>query len=109
METKKDQIEKLEKTESSPESYREIRSQARRKLMKAGLISVPVIMTVHSRPLFAQSIGSTEALSYGGYDGANSGEATSETPAEPNIYDPHTEDELFDDLTFTRKRDPRSR
>lgn len=109
METKKDQIEKLEKTESSPESYREIRSQARRRLMKAGLISVPVIMTVHSRPLFAQTIGSTEALSYGGYTGENSEGSTSETTAEPNIFDPYTGDELFDDLTFTRKRDPRSR
>ncbi len=109
METRKDQTEKNEKTESSPDSHREIRSQARRKLMKAGLISVPVIMTVHSRPLFAQSIGSTEALSYGGYDEVNSGESSSETPAESNIYDPHTGEELFDDLTFTRKRDPRSR
>lgn len=46
----------------------EERQAARRKLIKAGIMSVPVIMTVHSRPLFAQTNGSVGALGYGGYN-----------------------------------------
>ncbi len=109
MEIKKNQTEEIEKQDLSPNSHREVRSEARRKLMKAGLMSVPVIMTVHSRPLFAQTIGSTEALSYGGHDTQNLEEPIADSPAQQNIFNSDNSNELFEDLTFTRKRDPRDR
>ena len=40
--------------------------KTRRRLIKVGLMSLPVLMTVRSRPAFAQSLGSV-GLPYGGY------------------------------------------
>ncbi|WP_429885924.1 hypothetical protein [Geoalkalibacter halelectricus] len=50
-----------------PSTPQELRSETRRRLLKAGALSVPVMLTVYSRPLFAQTNGSVDALAYGGY------------------------------------------
>jgi len=92
MEIKKNQTEWIEKKDLSPNSHKEVRSEARRRLIKAGLMSVPVMMTVQSRPLFAQSPGSTEALSYGGYDSVSQSDTIM-----PRTPDPVFEESIFRD------------
>lgn len=42
------------------------RRETRRRLLKAGALSVPVILTVRSRPVLGQSLGSA-GISYGAY------------------------------------------
>ena len=70
-----DEKKEILKPESAAEgnetqSHREARLETRRRLLKAGVMSIPVVMTVYSRPLFAQTNGSVDALAYGGYDEA---------------------------------------
>lgn len=58
-------VEISEKSEQSlsPEQQRR---ETRRRLLKAGALSVPVILTVRSRPVMGQSLGSA-GISYGAY------------------------------------------
>lgn len=56
-----------------PPSPEEMRRETRRRLLKAGLLSVPVVLTVRSRPVLAQSLGSA-GINYGAYFQAENGE-----------------------------------
>lgn len=57
-----DEIEHNEQSLSPEEKRRE----TRRRLLKAGALSLPVILTVRSRPVMGQSLGSA-GISYGAY------------------------------------------
>ncbi len=110
MEEKNLNIENGEAAQENIASPQEVRREARRRLIKAGLMSVPVIMTVHSRPLFAQTNGSVGALGYGGYNDVSpqdeviSDEDQMGDAAPTRGYDPYGDNES----TFMRSRDPRS-
>lgn len=90
----------------------EVRREARRRLIKAGLMSVPVIMTVHSRPLFAQTNGSVGALGYGGYETTTQSDIIfqDQAPTTTSGYtDPYGDNsDQSGDYSFKRSRDPRS-
>ncbi|MDO3379682.1 hypothetical protein [Geoalkalibacter halelectricus] len=67
-----------------PATPQELRSETRRRLLKAGALSVPVMLTVYSRPLFAQTNGSVDALAYGGYvEDGGSIEGQNESTVDP--------------------------
>ncbi len=110
MKEKENQMTNPAEIQNESLSPREIRCEARRRLIKAGLMSVPVMMTVQSRPLFAQSIGSTEALSYGGYDSLSQTDSIMPRTSEETYVDPYGNEPFpppSDDFTFNRSRDPR--
>lgn len=88
-------------TESCHSSALEVRSETRRRLLKAGAFGLPFMMVVSARPLFAQSIGSTEALEYGEYIEGGQDEDPSDSVANPFNQD-------SGQGGFIRSRDPRS-
>ena len=57
---------KRRKEGEQPLSPEQQRRETRRRLLKAGALSVPVILTVRSRPVMGQSLGSA-GISYGAY------------------------------------------
>ena len=57
---------KRRKEGEQPMSPEQQRRETRRRLLKAGALSVPVILTVRSRPVMGQSLGSA-GISYGAY------------------------------------------
>lgn len=122
MKDKKTDIQHEDTSQETQSSPHEVRTEARRRLIKAGLMSVPVIMTVHSRPLFAQTNGSVGALAYGGYEGTTQSDTvfqdqnqTPTTTVAPGYTDPYGDNPGSSgavdsgDSTFRRSRDPRSR
>lgn len=91
-------------TESTHTSALEVRSETRRRLLKAGAFGLPFMMIVPARPLFAQSIGSVEALEYGEYiEGAQD-----DILGEPSdsVVNPFNQDS--GQGGYIRSRDPRS-
>lgn len=88
-------------TDSPHTSAPEVRSETRRRLLKAGAFGLPFMMVVPARPLFAQSIGSTEALEYGEYIEGGQDQDPSESVANPFNQD-------SGQGGYIRSRDPRS-
>jgi hypothetical protein len=88
------------KQEETATAAVEVRSETRRRLLKAGVLSVPVIMTVYSRPVFAQ-IGSVDDLVYGEYGETGTLEPDSSLPEQDTST---SQDSPFDDLNFSKSR-----
>lgn len=93
----------------SQEPVREIEDlhfKARRRLIQVGLMSLPVLMTVRSRPAFAQSLGSV-AIPYGAYLLEKVGDNLVERPSIPIKVNEYGEpiDANGDIITFTDPND----
>jgi hypothetical protein len=94
--------------ESSPEAPEALRRETRRRLLKAGLMCIPVIMTVHSRPALALTNGSVDLQSYGGYPAQNDITEAGQSEADP--YGENVDPSVApDDFSFQRSRNPRGR
>ncbi len=96
---------------ASPLSHQEVRLEARRRLIKTGLMSVPFMMTVYSRPLFAQGLGSIGAAVYGEYGaGAPAAEIVpqDETSTENPFGQTYDYTGGQEEFNFTRTRNPRA-
>lgn len=91
-------------TDSPHSSAPEVRSETRRRLLKAGAFGLPFMMVVPARPLFAQSIGSTEALEYGEYIEGGQDDVLGE-PSD-SVANPFSQDS--GQGGYVRSRDPRS-
>lgn len=59
-------VTKSEFPQESVQGTENVHLKTRRRLIQVGLMSLPVLMTVRSRPAFAQSLGSVE-IPYGAY------------------------------------------
>jgi hypothetical protein len=100
-----------ESHKDSPLSHQEVRLEARRRLIKTGLMSVPFMMTVYSRPLFAQGLGSIGATVYGEYGaGATATEIVpqNETATENPFAQSYDYTGGQEEFNFTRTRNPRA-
>lgn len=99
-----------ETLKASPLAHQDVRLEARRRLIKTGLMSVPFMMTVYSRPLFAQGLGSIGATVYGEY---GAGAAPAEIVPQDEIAPQNPFAQSYDytggqdEFNFNRTRTPR--